>query len=152
MVRRDSALRVVGTAALSMILTSGCFDGLHAGHIRYLQAADERRNHGPLFPEFLYCAVAPDSYIRSVKHREPYWSQADRIETLRALTVLSDVFAQGEEGLAPLIRVLRPRLFIKGIDWQGHLCAHIEHACEEIGCRIIFVETEARHGTAAHAG
>ena len=73
-----------------MVLTSGAFDGLHAGHVLYLQAAKALCDPD----ELLVCAVAPDPYITLTKHRAPYWSQHDRLRTVHALTMVDAALAQ----------------------------------------------------------
>lgn len=129
-----------------MILCSGCFDGLHAGHVAYLEVAKK------LAPgETLFCAVAPDSYIRDVKKREPYWSQADRVRTLQAVRVVDMVIAQKENSVAALIEQLLPTVFIKGDGWRGDV--DVESVCHSLGIPIwITPGTERKHTSEAYGG
>lgn len=131
-----------------MILVSGCFDGLHAGHVRYLQAAQAYC----LKDEVLVCAVAPDEYIEHTKKRRPYWSQAERLYTVGALPCVDVAIAQRTESVASIIAELRPRIFIKGIDWKDHLPADVVTACERVGTALAFVDTEAVHTSKAYVG
>ena len=95
-----------------MILCSGCFDGLHSGHVAYLEGARK------LAPGELLCvAIAPDSYIREKKAREPYWSQQERLRTVQALRVVDLAWIQIHDTAADLIDALRPTAFIKGEDY-----------------------------------
>ena len=123
-----------------MILASGCFDGLHAGHVRYLQRA---RAIDPT--QTLKVAIAPDTYIRFVKRREPFWPQADRAATVFALGCVDDVILQAEDSVAATIRAQHPRWFVKGPDWRGLLMPDILEACQAVGCEIAFTETPGRH-------
>lgn len=123
-----------------MILCSGAFDGLHAGHVRYLQAA-RRLSTG----ETLTVAVAPDSYIRSAKKRAPYWPQADRLQTVYALGCVDAVIPQREDSVAQVIRDYRPRVFVKGPDWRGELPADVLQACQDVGTDVQIVDTVGRH-------
>lgn len=123
-----------------MVLCSGAFDGLHAGHVRYLTAAAR------LCPrERLYVAIAPDSYIRSAKHRAPYWSQDDRAEAVLALGVVDRVLLQTDDTPAALIRDYHPTTFAKGMDWTDRLPEEVLAACQAVGCVVRMVQTPGRH-------
>ncbi len=124
-----------------MVLCSGAFDGLHAGHVRYLRAAAALCQPD----EPLLVAVAPDGYIRAVKGREPYWSQADRMCAVGELQSVSDPLLQEDRDVAPLVRHARPRLFVKGADWAGKLPQDVIDACGEVDCQIVYVHTPGRH-------
>ena len=123
-----------------MILASGAFDGLHAGHVRYLQMA-KRLGHG----QPLHVAVAPDAYIRAEKGREPYWSQADRMQTVFALACVDEVIPQHDTSVAKTVREKRPTALVKGPDWKGHLPQDVIDACVDVGARILYTETGGRH-------
>jgi cytidyltransferase-like protein len=129
-----------------VILCSGAFDGIHAGHVRYLAAAKALC----LTEEVLLVAVAPDAYIRSVKAREPYWSQRDRLVAVQGLQAVDATIAQGTESVASLIREFKPRVFVKGPDWKGRLPEDVQLACEQTGTAIAFVETPGVHTSEAH--
>ena len=127
-----------------VILCSGAFDGLHAGHVAYLKAA--REVPGPGEPQHaLWVAVAPDAYIVQVKHRQPYWSQADRVRTIEALAVVDRVVTQRELSVARVIREMRPAYFVKGIDWTDRLPRDVQSACADVKCLMVYVDTPGRH-------
>ncbi len=123
-----------------IILASGCFDSLHSAHVRYLRAA---RAFDP--GDILRVAIAPDSYIRTVKHREPHWSQSDRAETVLALGCVDAVILQDSDSVAAVIREWHPRLFVKGEDWRCQLPEDVLAACQAVGTEIRFVSTPGRH-------
>ena len=123
-----------------MVLCSGAFDGLHAGHTRYLTEASRLRPR-----EALCVAIAPDSYIRTAKGRDPFWSQAERAATVLALGVVDRVYGHAEDSPARLIRDLKPQWFVKGTDWRDKLPADILQACQDVGCEIRYVHTPGRH-------
>ena len=124
-----------------MILCSGAFDGLHAGHVRYLEEAKMLCQAG----EPLHCAVAPDAYIQHSKGRAPGWSQADRAATVSALRVVDGVWPQHQPTPSGLILILKPRLFVKGEDWRDRVPSIVIDACADVGCEIRFVDTPGRH-------
>lgn len=123
-----------------MILASGCFDGLHAGHVRYLHAARDLDLNEPL-----KVAIAPDSYIRWVKGREPFWTQRERAATVFALKCVDDVILQEHDSVASLIRKLRPSIFVKGRDWDGLLPFDVRDACDDVEAEVVFTTTPGRH-------
>ena len=124
-----------------MILCSGAFDGLHAGHVTYLQAAKALCEE----EELLVCAVAPDQYIVTAKGRSPHWPQVDRVRTVHALAVVDAVLMQGPLSVAPLIHEYRPRLLVKGQEWADRLPEEVLQACQETGTGVAYVEAPGRH-------
>lgn len=123
-----------------MVLATGAFDGLHAGHVRYLARAEALCGPGEPF----YVAVAPDQYIEQVKQRTAHWSQRERAETLR-YCIKGAVLEQLELTPAALIRRLRPRLLVKGQDWNGRLPDDVRAACAAVRCAVIYVDAPGRH-------
>ena len=128
-----------------MILASGCFDGLHAGHVAYLNAAKSLAQEG----ETLIVAIAPDDYIRTDKGREPYWGQEQRAVVVSELHAVSNVRTPRDVSAAMTIRQIEPRLFVKGSDWAGRLPADVVDACRDVGCLIVYVETPGKHTSEA---
>lgn len=124
-----------------MVLTSGCFDGVHAGHVRYLQAAKDLCDAD----ELLICAVAPDAYITHTKHRRPHWTQAERVEAVNGLQDVDAAIPQIQPSVSSLIRAHRPRLFVKGCDWKNRIPEDVHRACEDCGTVLAYVETEGTH-------
>ena len=128
-----------------MVLASGAFDGIHAGHVRYLSAAKALCHEG----ELLIVAVAPDTYIEKAKHRNAYWSQADRVEAIEAIDAVDAAVSQESTSVAALIQRYRPRIFVKGPDWQGRLPEEVQLACQAVGTAMAFVETPGKHTSEA---
>ena len=126
-----------------MILTSGVFDGLHIGHVAYLQAA------ATLTGQSVYVAVAPDAYVRQVKGREPQWTETDRLRTVQALRCVRGAFLHGDTSVATVIiaRAFPWTVFVKGSDWRGRLPADVVDACVQHRVAIQFVES----GIAQHS-
>lgn len=120
-----------------MILCSGVFDGLHAGHVAYLNAAKTLTYPGEAFA----VAVASDAYVQWHKQRTPIWTLRDRIAVVFALALVDRVMAHGDDGAADAIRASRPRIFVKGKDWEGRLPNAVVLACHDVGCAIAFVES-----------
>lgn len=94
-----------------MVFTNGCFDLLHAGHVRYLAAA---RREG----DFLVVGLNSDRSVRSVKgENRPIVPQDQRAEVLSALACVDFVILFDAPDPLSLIRSLRPDVLVKGSDW-----------------------------------
>lgn len=130
-----------------MILASGAFDGLHAGHVLYLKAAACL-----LLPqEELHVSIAPNSYIEGEKARKAYWCQTDRAAVVGELPYVASALLDASPSVAQRIRDLKPRLFVKGLDWAGELPSDVIAACDEVGCQIVYVHTPGRHTSEARS-
>lgn len=126
-----------------MILASGCFDGLHAGHVSYLRACAQLRLDG----EPLLVAVAPDAYLRRHKDREPRWSVIDRLSVIYALDMVDEAKVHGDNGVEDVILEYRPRLLVKADDWKDRLTDAVLKACHDSHTSILFVPQRASKHT-----
>jgi glycerol-3-phosphate cytidylyltransferase-like family protein len=131
-----------------VILACGAFDGLHAGHVRYLKAAACLKQPN----EELRVAVAPAGYIEQAKGRSEYWHQGDRCETVAAVAGVDLAFVYVDpSSVAEVVRGLKPRVFVKGMEWAGNLPVDVIDACSDVGCQIVYVHTPGRHTSEARA-
>ena len=96
-----------------IVFTNGCFDILHAGHVRYLKKA---KSLGGV----LVVGLNADASVRKLKGPgRPLHSQKDRAEVLAALEAVDVVVSFPEQTPLELIRVVRPDFLVKGGDWKG---------------------------------
>jgi D-beta-D-heptose 7-phosphate kinase/D-beta-D-heptose 1-phosphate adenosyltransferase len=107
--------RAVVRAALRrgerVVFSNGCFDLLHIGHVRCLEAA---RRLG----DRLVVGVNSDASVRRLKGAgRPVVPARRRAEVLAALACVDWVVVFGETTPLALIRALRPRVLVKGGDW-----------------------------------
>jgi rfaE bifunctional protein nucleotidyltransferase chain/domain len=110
--QRISALRVNGHVG-RVVLANGCFDILHAGHVRYLEDA---RSRG----DFLIVALNSDSSVRAIKGAgRPLIPLAERAEIVGALRCVDAVTSFDEANLETTLRVLRPDVHAKGSDYSA---------------------------------
>jgi len=94
-----------------LVLTNGCFDLLHAGHVRYLQAA---RALG----EALAVALNGDASVRALKGpQRPVNEEQDRAEVLAALGCVDFVTIFHEPRLTAVIAKVKPHIYAKGGDY-----------------------------------
>ena len=94
-----------------VVLTNGCFDLLHPGHVALLEAA---RAQG----DVLVVAVNSDRSVREIKgEARPVVPEAERAETLRALEAVDRVVVYDDPTPLGVITALRPDVLVKGADW-----------------------------------
>lgn len=96
-----------------IILTNGCFDLLHVGHIRYLHAA--RQLGGKVV-----VALNSDASVRELKgHGRPLMNEQERAEILAALTDVDAVVIFPEPDVRAIIREIHPDVQAKGTDYTA---------------------------------
>ena len=117
-----------------LVFTNGCFDLLHVGHVRYLQAA---RALG----EVLVVAVNGDDSVRALKGPgRPINTELDRAEVLAALAAVDFVTVFQTTRVTDLIRTVKPHVYVKGGDYTVEkLDADERAALEAAGSRIEIV-------------
>jgi rfaE bifunctional protein nucleotidyltransferase chain/domain len=94
-----------------VVLTNGCFDLLHVGHVRYLRAAKELGGK-------LLVAVNSDASVRCLKgDGRPRVPDHERAEILAALTDVDAVIVFDSPDVRDLIRLIRPDIHAKGTDY-----------------------------------
>jgi D-beta-D-heptose 7-phosphate kinase/D-beta-D-heptose 1-phosphate adenosyltransferase len=99
------------TEGLRVVLTNGCFDLLHAGHVSLLEAA---RREG----DRLVVALNSDASVRRLKgDGRPLLPQAERAELLLALEAVDRVVVYDEDTPLEVVRALLPDVLVKGADW-----------------------------------
>ena len=97
----------------TIAFTSGIFDILHVGHVRFLRAAKAQA-------EVLMVALNTDQSTRQVKGPDrPVVSQRDRAELLLALNTIDYIVLQEEVNSCSLLERFRPDLYIKGEDYAA---------------------------------
>jgi len=97
-----------------VVFTNGCFDIIHAGHVRYLTKA---RSLG----DMLVVGLNSDASVRAIKGpSRPIVPESERAEVLGALRCVDYVVIFNEDTPLSLITALRPDILVKGSDWAAH--------------------------------
>ncbi|MHB8828404.1 MAG: D-glycero-beta-D-manno-heptose 1-phosphate adenylyltransferase [Syntrophales bacterium] len=95
-----------------IVFTNGCFDILHAGHVRYLKQA---RAAG----DILVLGLNSDSSVRKIKgEKRPIVPQEERAEVVASLRSVDYVTIFEETTPLNLIEFLKPDVLVKGADWR----------------------------------
>ncbi len=125
-----------------VVLTNGCFDLLHPGHVALLESA---RREG----DVLIVALNSDVSVRALKGEgRPLVPEDERAEILLALEAVDRVVAYGQPTPLHVIRALRPDVLVKGADWAADAIvgrAEVEAA----GGRVVRVPLRAGRSTSA---
>ncbi|MEX1254285.1 MAG: D-glycero-beta-D-manno-heptose 1-phosphate adenylyltransferase [Dehalococcoidia bacterium] len=108
----EARCRTIQAQGRRVVLTNGCFDLLHVGHVRYLRKA---RGLG----DALVVALNSDASARALKGpARPIVREEERAEVVAALasvdyvTVFDDATAEG------VVSALRPDIYVKGGDYD----------------------------------
>ena len=104
-------LDLLRNAGQQIVFTNGCFDILHAGHVRYLTAA---RREGDL----LVVGLNSDRSVQRIKGPErPLVTQQQRAEVLAGLWCVDYIIIFDEPDPLHVIQTLQPNVLVKGADW-----------------------------------
>jgi rfaE bifunctional protein nucleotidyltransferase chain/domain len=125
-----------------LVFTNGCFDLLHVGHVRYLQAA---RALG----DALLVAINGDESVLTLKGEgRPLNRAEDRAEIIAALEVVDYVVIFPEVRATQLLEKVEPAIYVKGGDYtEASLDVEERAALERIGTAIRILPFEAGHST-----
>jgi rfaE bifunctional protein nucleotidyltransferase chain/domain len=108
--RRVAAWRV---RSETIILANGCFDLLHVGHVRYLQAAKDLGGR-------LVVAINSDQSVRKLKGEgRPLMPASERAEIIAAFAAVDAVVVFPEDDVRALLREIRPDIHAKGTDYTA---------------------------------
>ena len=94
-----------------VVFTNGCFDIMHAGHVRYLASA---RREG----DILVVGLNSDESVKSIKEEgRPIVPQEQRAEVLAGLWCVDFITVFNEPDPLKTIQSLKPDVLVKGDDW-----------------------------------
>jgi rfaE bifunctional protein nucleotidyltransferase chain/domain len=123
-----------------IVLTNGCFDLLHVGHVRCLQGAKEQG-------DVLVLAVNSDESMKKLKRRgRPIMKEKERIEILEALECIDFITLFSEERLDRLLLILKPHVHAKGTDYTEETVPERETVLS-YGGKIAIVGDPKSHST-----
>ncbi len=123
-------------------LANGCFDVLHVGHVRYLEAARQEA-------DLLVVGVNGDESVRRLKGpSRPVLAEQDRALLVAALRAVDHVVIFHEADAGHLIRTLRPDVHCKGTDYTADTVPERD-VVRECGGRVAIVGDPKGHDTHA---
>ncbi len=123
-----------------IVLTNGCFDFFHVGHIRYLAGAKA-------FGDCLIVAINSDEQVKRLKGaNRPLMPEKERAEMISALRFVDYVTIFPEPTVEELIRLLRPDFHAKGTDYTVETVPERE-IVRECGGRVVIVGDPKNHSS-----
>jgi cytidyltransferase-like protein len=128
----------LGELAGTTAMVDGGFDPLHPGHVDYFREAAELG--APVL-----CNVSSDDWV--VRKHVPLLTQEERGALIDAIRYVAYTHL-AQTTTADVLRVLRPRYYVKGSDWRGALPEDERAICSEAGVEIVFLDTVSLSSTA----
>lgn len=123
-----------------IVLANGCFDILHVGHVRYLEAAKA-------LGDLLVVAINADEQVRRLKGPgRPFVSERERAEVIAALRAVDLVTIFAEPNVEGLLAALRPDIHAKGTDYTSETVPERE-AVRAYGGRVAIVGDPKDHSS-----
>ena len=122
----------------TVVFTNGCFDILHAGHVRYLAAA---RALG----DCLIVGLNSDRSVRKLKGpTRPVNTEEDRAEVLAALSAVDYVVIFEDQTAEGLVTEIRPDVYAKGGDYEVKKLPEAEIVAQYGGKTVLLPEVPGR--------
>lgn len=107
-----------------IVLTCGCFDPLHIGHIRHLEAAKR-------LGDVLCVLVTPDKFVNKGYGR-PVFPQDLRAEAIAALSCVDYVAINEWPTAVEALKILRPNVYVKGSEYKTNCTDNFKQECEVV--------------------
>lgn len=140
---RADVVRKVATArkqGARIVLANGCFDVLHAGHVRYLQGA---RALG----DILLVGINSDNQVTRLKGEgRPILPELERAEIVASLTAVDLVTIFDEPTVTELLLAIRPDIHAKGTDYTEETVPERD-VVRSFGGRVRIVGDPKDHST-----
>ena len=124
----------------TIVMTNGCFDIIHVGHVRYLQKTKS-------LADVLILALNSDKSIREIKGEgRPINNENDRAEVLSALECVDYIVLFDENSPAELLKTVKPDVYAKGADYTLETLPET-NVVQSFGGRIEFIDFVAGKST-----
>lgn len=105
-----------------IVFTNGCFDILHAGHVKSIEFAKSKG-------DILIIGLNSDTSIKRIKGpKRPINKQADRAIVLSALEAVDSVCIFSQDTPLELIKIVKPDILVKGADYKNKEVVGSEYA------------------------
>lgn len=135
-----SETRSARQAGKTIVFANGCFDVLHAGHIRYLQGARE-------LGDVLVVAINADKQVKALKGiGRPILGELERAELVASLEGVDFVTIFDEPTVEQLLLAIKPDVHAKGTDYTEETVPERD-VVRSFGGRIAIVGDPKNHST-----
>lgn len=117
----------------TVVVTNGCFDILHVGHVRYLQQTKS-------FADYSMVLLNSDKSVRNIKGpTRPINNELDRAEVLCALSCVDYVVLFDEDSPRNLLDEIKPDVYTKGADYTMETLPEAD-IMRKNGTRVEFIK------------
>lgn len=115
------------TVRKTIVFAAGSFDGLHPGHLRFLEFARKQGSE-------LRVVVARDSSAKTVRGHAPVFAEKERLALVRSLKVVHDAFLGSRKSWFESVRKANPDVIVLGHDQKIDL-SKLEKFIQENGLK-----------------
>ena len=124
---------IIHNSGKTVVCTNGCFDILHVGHVRYLEATKA-------FADFSIVLLNSDKSVKSIKGpTRPINNENDRAELLSALNCVDYVVLFDEDSPRNLLDEIKPDVYTKGADYTMETLPEAD-IMRKNGTRVEFIK------------
>lgn len=124
---------IIHHSGKTVVCTNGCFDILHVGHVRYLEATKA-------FADFSIVLLNSDKSVKSIKGpTRPINNENDRAELLSALKCVDYVVLFDEDSPRNLLDEIKPDVYTKGADYTMETLPEAD-IMRKNGTRVEFIK------------
>ncbi len=124
---------IIHNSCKTVVCTNGCFDILHVGHVRYLEATKA-------FADFSIVLLNSDKSVKSIKGpTRPINNENDRAELLSALKCVDYVVLFDEDSPRNLLDEIKPDVYTKGADYTMETLPEAD-IMRKNGTRVEFIK------------
>ena len=118
-----------------MVFTGGCFDILHLGHLKFLEAAKKRG-------DILFVFVESDENVKKIKgDNRPINTQDERVEFMASIRFVDYViklpFMQNNNDYDKLTEMVQPSII--AVTKGSEVIKHARRQAEKINCKVVEV-------------
>ena len=122
----------------TVVFTNGCFDILHAGHVRYLNAAGE-------LGDILIIGLNSDSSVSALKGpTRPVNIEDDRAEVIAGLEAVDHIVIFNDATAERLVALIKPDIYVKGGDYTVDKLPEAQVAAAYGGKTVLIPEVPGR--------
>ena len=124
---------IIHNSGKTVVCTNGCFDILHVGHVKYLEATKA-------FADFSIVLLNSDKSVKSIKGpTRPINNENDRAELLSALKCVDYVVLFDENSPRNLLDEIKPDVYTKGADYTMETLPEAD-IMRKNGTRVEFIK------------
>ena len=124
---------IIHNSGKTVVCTNGCFDILHVGHVKYLEATKA-------FADFSIVLLNSDKSVKSIKGpTRPINNENDRAELLSALKCVDYVVLFDEDSPRNLLDEIKPDVYTKGADYTMETLPEAD-IMRKNGTRVEFIK------------